>query len=217
MNIVIMGLPGAGKGTQAEFIIEKYGVGHISTGNMMRSAIQSGSELGKELKGYLDQGNLVPDDLTTRILEAEISKPEYDNGFLLDGYPRNVEQVILLDNILERLGRKIDVVLYISIDEQIVINRITSRLSCLSCGATYNKNVHTLKVEGICDKCGAELAQRDDDKLETVENRIKVAKDQTIPVIDVYAERGLVMEVVTADETPEAVSALVDLALKGIK
>lgn len=202
MNYIIMGLPGVGKGTQADIITKEYNVVHLSTGNMFREFKNSETDLGKELAGYLDSGNLVPDELTIKLLKAEISKPEYENGFLLDGFPRNKEQAQFLDQLMVEMGKKIDKVIYLSSDEETVVKRISGRLTCPNCQATYHRD----NIEGdSCLKCQTKLITREDDKPEKVRVRLKLAKEQTLPVIDFYKAKELVLTIETNDLSIEEV------------
>ncbi|TLS35498.1 adenylate kinase [Pseudalkalibacillus caeni] len=190
MNLVLMGLPGAGKGTQAEKIVEKYGIPHISTGDMFRAAIKDGTPLGKKAKEYMDSGNLVPDEVTIGIVRDRLGKADCDKGFLLDGFPRTVAQAEALQNLLADLNRKLDYVINIAVDEDQLMRRLTGRRICSNCGATYHIIYNPPKVEGICDKCGGELYQREDDKEETVRTRLEVNKEQQQPLLDFYDDKG---------------------------
>ncbi|MDG5473780.1 adenylate kinase [Jeotgalibacillus sp. ET6] len=195
MNIVLMGLPGAGKGTQAEQIVEKYKIPHISTGDMFRSAIKNGTELGLEAKSFMDQGDLVPDEVTIGIVRERLSQNDCQNGFLLDGFPRTVAQADALDALLTDLGKKLDYVLNIKVEKEELIKRLTGRWICTVCGATYHTIFNPPAVEGICDKDGGELYQREDDKPETVKNRLDVNMKQTQPLLDFYGQKGVLKDI----------------------
>ena len=186
MKIVFMGPPGAGKGTQAEKIIETYQIPHISTGDMFRKAIKDQTELGMEAKRYMDQGALVPDHVTIGIVKDRLSESDCKSGFLLDGFPRTVDQAKALDEILTSLDSKIDYVINIDVDLDILKERLTGRRICRSCGATYHMIFNPPAVAGTCDKCGGELYQRKDDNEETVGNRLDVYVNQTKPLLDYY-------------------------------
>ena len=190
MKIVFMRPPGAGKGTQAEKIIETYQIPHISTGDMFRKAIKDQPELGMEAKRYMDQGALVPDHVTIGIVKDRLSESDCKSGFLLDGFPRTVDQAKALDEILTSLDSKIDYVINIDVDLNILKERLTGRRICRSCGATYHKIFNPSAVEGVCDKCGGELYQRKDDNEETVGNRLDVYVNQTKPLLDYYSLAG---------------------------
>ena len=190
MKIVFMGPPGAGKGTQAEKIIENYQIPHISTGDMFRKAIKDQTELGMEAKRYMDQGALVPDHVTIGIVKDRLSESDCKSGFLLDGFPRTVDQAKALDEILTSLDSKIDYVINIDVDLDILKERLTGRRICRSCGATYHMIFNPPAVAGICDKCGGELYQRKDDNEETVGNRLDVYVSQTKPLLDYYSLAG---------------------------
>lgn len=185
-----MGLPGAGKGTQAEQIIKKYDIPHISTGDMFRTAIKEGTPLGKKAKEYMDAGELVPDEVTIGIVRERLSKDDCLNGFLLDGFPRTTAQAEALEQILAELGRSIDHVLNILVDPDELMARLTGRRICRDCGATYHMIFNPTKVDGECDKCSGELYQRDDDNEQTVGTRLKVNIDQQQPLLDFYSEKG---------------------------
>lgn len=190
MNLVLMGLPGAGKGTQAEKIVEKYNIPHISTGDMFRAAIKDGTELGLQAKSYMDKGELVPDEVTIGIVRERLGKNDTDKGFLLDGFPRTVAQAEALEQILKELNKEIDYVINIHVDQEILMQRLTGRRICKNCGATYHLVFNPPKEEGICDKCGGNLYQRADDNAETVGNRLEVNLKQTKPLLDFYKSKG---------------------------
>jgi adenylate kinase len=189
MNLVVMGSPGAGKGTQAERIVEKYGIPHISTGDMFRAAIKEGTALGVKAKSFMDAGNLVPDEVTIGIVEERLGKDDCKKGFLLDGFPRTVAQAEALEDILNGLSRPIDYVINIDVPKDKLMARLTGRRICKSCGATYHLVFNPPANEGICDKCGGELYQRDDDNEETVGRRLEVYLDQTKPLLNFYEEK----------------------------
>ncbi|MBB6177893.1 MULTISPECIES: adenylate kinase [Anoxybacillus] len=190
MNLVLMGLPGAGKGTQAEKIVEKYKIPHISTGDMFRAAIKEGTELGLQAKSYMDRGDLVPDEVTIGIVRERLSKDDCQNGFLLDGFPRTVAQAEALETLLQQLNRSIDYVINIEVDKSILMERLTGRRICKECGATYHLVFNPPAQAGVCDKCGGELYQRADDNEATVANRLEVNMKQAQPLLDFYAAKG---------------------------
>ncbi|MFZ0444293.1 MAG: adenylate kinase [Bacillus sp. (in: firmicutes)] len=190
MNLVLMGLPGAGKGTQAEKIVEKYGIPHISTGDMFRAAIKESTDLGLQAKSFMDQGNLVPDEVTIGIVRERLSKEDCAEGFLLDGFPRTVAQAEALENILSDLNKKIDYVINIDVDQEFLMERLTGRRICKSCGSTYHLVFNPPTKDDICDRCGGELYQRADDNAETVQNRLEVNQKQTKPLLDFYEGKG---------------------------
>lgn len=185
-----MGLPGAGKGTQAEQIVEKYNIPHISTGDMFRAAMKNNTELGKKAKSFMDNGDLVPDEVTNGIVRERLAEDDAKNGFLLDGFPRTVEQAEELENILCDLGTELDAVINIEVDKDVLMKRLTGRWICRTCGKTYHEIYNPPKVPGKCDLDGGELYQREDDKKETVENRLNVNMKQTKPLLDFYSEKG---------------------------
>lgn len=195
MNLVLMGLPGAGKGTQAEKIIDKYAIPHISTGDMFRAAIKEETELGLKAKSFMDKGELVPDEVTIGIVRERLSKDDCKNGFLLDGFPRTVAQAEALENILSSLGKRLDYVINIEVDREILTERLTGRRICENCGATYHLVFNPPKTEGVCDKCGGPLYQRPDDNAETVGNRLDVNMKQTRPLLNFYEEKGYLRNV----------------------
>lgn len=190
MNLVLMGLPGAGKGTQADKIVGKYNIPHISTGDMFRAAIKDGTELGLQAKSFMDKGELVPDEVTIGIVRERLSKADCENGFLLDGFPRTVAQAEALDTMLADLGKKIDYVINIDVDQSILMERLTGRRICKNCGATYHLVFNPPAKEGVCDRCGGELYQRADDNAETVQNRLDVNIQQTKPLLNFYEDKG---------------------------
>lgn len=190
MNLILMGLPGAGKGTQAEKIVEKYGIPHISTGDMFRAAIKEGTELGLKAKSFMDQGQLVPDEVTIGIVRERLNKQDCENGFLLDGFPRTVAQAEALETITKELNKQIDYVINIDVDQSILMERLTGRRICKDCGATYHLVFNPPAKEGVCDKCGGELYQRADDNAETVSTRLSVNVKQSQPLLDFYQEKG---------------------------
>ncbi|EKF9257263.1 adenylate kinase [Listeria monocytogenes] len=190
MKLVLMGLPGAGKGTQAEQIVEKYNIPHISTGDMFRAAMKNNTELGKKAKSFMDNGDLVPDEVTNGIVRERLAEDDAKNGFLLDGFPRTVEQAEELENILNDLGTELDAVISIEVDKDVLMKRLTGRWICRTCGKTYHEIYNPPKVPGKCDLDGGELYQRDDDKKETVEKRLNVNMKQTKPLLDFYSEKG---------------------------
>lgn len=195
MKIVMLGAPGAGKGTQAKMIADKYGIPHVSTGDIFRANIKNGTELGAEAKKYMDQGLLVPDELTVRILLDRVAQPDCAKGYVLDGFPRNIPQAQVLDNALSKLGEAIDYAINVDVPDENIVKRMSGRRACLSCGATYHIENVPPKKEGICDVCGKELVLREDDKPQTVQNRLKVYHEQTQPLIDFYTEKGVLQTV----------------------
>lgn len=195
MKIIMLGAPGAGKGTQAKKIAEKYQIPHISTGDIFRSNIKEGTELGMKAKAYMDQGGLVPDELTIGMLMDRIQKNDCKNGYVLDGFPRTIPQAESLTNALNERNQKIDYAVNVDVPDENIVNRMSGRRACLSCGATYHIVYKPSKVEGICDVCGDKLVLRDDDKPETVKKRLSVYHDQTQPLIDYYKEAGVLANV----------------------
>lgn len=191
----MLGAPGAGKGTQAKLIAEKYGIPHISTGDIFRANIKEGTELGKEAKQYMDKGELVPDELTVRILLDRVGRDDCKNGYVLDGFPRTIPQATVLDNEVAKLGEKIDYAIDVEVPDENIIRRMGGRRACPKCGATYHVEHIPPKKEGICDTCGSELVLRDDDKPETVKSRLEVYHKQTQPLIDHYSKQNILRTV----------------------
>lgn len=195
MDLILLGLPGAGKGTQAEHIIEEYNIPHISTGDIFRAAIKNETPLGLEAKRYMDAGDLVPDEVTNNIVKERLQEDDVKDGFLLDGYPRTLNQSEALKANLQDLGRSLDAVLYLNVPMEVLMERLTGRYICSNCGATYHKVFNPTKVAGVCDKCGStEFYQRDDDKPETVKKRIDVNKEQTEQLVEFYQDEGVLKE-----------------------
>jgi adenylate kinase len=195
MKIIMLGAPGAGKGTQAKMIADKFGIPHISTGDIFRANIKNGTELGKKAKEYMDQGQLVPDELTVEILLDRVAQDDCKNGYVLDGFPRTIPQADVLDKELTKLGDKVDFAINVDVPDENIVRRMSGRRACLKCGATYHIEHIPPKQEGICDTCGSELVQRDDDKPETVKNRLSVYHEQTQPLIDYYTKKNILKTV----------------------
>ncbi|MDE6531004.1 MAG: adenylate kinase [Lachnospiraceae bacterium] len=195
MKIIMLGAPGAGKGTQAKMIAEKYQIPHISTGDIFRANIKNGTELGKEARTYMDKGELVPDELTVRILLDRVAQPDCEKGYVLDGFPRTIPQAEVLDQELTKRNEKIDYAINVEVPDENIVRRMSGRCACVSCGATYHMVHIPPKKEGLCDKCGNDLILRDDDKEETVKNRLGVYHDQTQPLIEYYSNKGVLQSV----------------------
>ena len=195
MRIILLGPPGAGKGTQAAGIVEKYNIPHISTGDIFRKNIKEGTDLGKKAKEYMDQGLLVPDELTVGLVTDRLSQDDCKNGFMLDGFPRNVAQAQQLGQYLNSVDLALDRVINIEVDKDILVGRAVGRRICKSCGATYHVEFNPPKVDGTCDVCGGELYQRADDNEETVSKRIQVYLDETKPLADYYSNEGIIANI----------------------
>jgi adenylate kinase len=195
INMVLLGPPGAGKGTQAAHLIKAYGLLHISTGDMLREAVKEGGDIGKELASYMNEGKLVPDGIVTRTVVERMAKPDAQGGVILDGYPRTRPQAESLDSSLDASGRTLDVVIYFSTSDEVAIQRLSGRRVCKDCGKNYHATNMPPKQEGICDICGAKLYQREDDKPETVKNRLTVYEKSTKDLIEYYRTKGLLKEV----------------------
>lgn len=191
MKIIMLGAPGAGKGTQAKMIAGKYGIPHISTGDIFRSNIKNGTELGKKAKAYMDAGQLVPDELTVELVLDRIKQDDCVKGYILDGFPRTIPQAKALDAALNDRGEKIEYAIDVAVPDDNIVNRMSGRRACVGCGATYHVVYNPTKEEGVCDACKGSLILRDDDKPETVLKRLKVYHDQTQPLIDHYTEKGV--------------------------
>ena len=195
MKIIMLGAPGAGKGTQAKQIADKYHIPHISTGDIFRANIKNGTELGNKAKQYMDQGLLVPDELTCDLVMDRIKQDDCENGFVLDGFPRTIPQAEALTAALEKINEKMDYAIDVDVPDENIVNRMSGRRACLNCGATYHIVSIPTKVEGICDRCGQPVVLRDDDKPETVQKRLTVYHEQTQPLIDYYHHAGILREV----------------------
>ena len=207
----MLGAPGAGKGTQAKMIAEKYGIPHVSTGDIFRANIKNGTELGMEAKKYMDQGQLVPDELTVKILLDRVAQDDCKNGYVLDGFPRTIPQAEVLDKTLTELGDAIDFAIDVNVPDENIVKRMSGRRACLSCGATYHIVYAPAKEEGICDKCGGSLILRDDDKPETVLKRLGVYHEQTQPLIDYYTKQGVLKTVDGTCALDEVFKAIVEI------
>jgi len=216
MKLLIMGAAGAGKGTVAEKIVETYQVAHISTGNMFRSEIKNGTELGLIAKSYIDQGLLVPDEVTIKMVMQRIQQPDCVNGYLLDGYPRTLPQCLAFDEALSQHDQILDLVVNLVIADELLIERITGRRICPSCDATYHIKYGPSKVEGICDKCGTGLIQRSDDTVEKLQERLASYAKQTVPVVEHYRAMGKVVDV-DASVAKDAVWSATHKLLEGIR
>lgn len=215
MKIIMLGAPGAGKGTQAKMIAEKYGIPHISTGDIFRANIKNGTELGMEAKKYMDQGLLVPDELTVKILLDRVAQADCANGYVLDGFPRTIPQAEVLDKALSGLGDAIDYAINVDVPDENIVRRMSGRRACVTCGATYHIEHVPPRKEGVCDKCGAELILRDDDKPETVLNRLKVYHDQTQPLIEFYTAKGVLRTVDGTMDMKDVFAAIVAILGQG--
>jgi adenylate kinase len=215
MNLILMGLPGAGKGTQAEQIIAKYNIPHISTGDMFRAAMKAETELGLQAKSFIDKGALVPDEVTIGIVRERLSQEDCIKGFLLDGFPRTVAQASALEEIMKDLGKKIDYVLNINVDSGLLLKRLTGRRICKECGATYHLEFNPPAKADVCDKCGGELYQRSDDNEETVANRLDVNIKQTKPLLDFYEELGY-LQSINGEQGINKVFADIDVLIGGL-
>lgn len=200
MKIIMLGAPGAGKGTQAKKIAEKYQIPHISTGDIFRANIKGGTELGMKAKSYMDQGGLVPDDVTIGMLLDRIHEADCEDGYVLDGFPRTIPQAESLTKALSEMGEHMDYAIDVDVPDENIINRMAGRRACLSCGATYHIVYNAPKQEGVCDVCGEKLVLRDDDKPETVQKRLGVYHEQTQPLIEYYGKAGIL---VTVDGTKD--------------
>lgn len=205
INLILLGLPGAGKGTASERIVDEFHLAHISTGDMFREAIANETPVGLEAKSYIDNGNLVPDEVTAKLVEERLQQKDTEKGFILDGFPRTTVQAELLEDITKRLDKRLTNVISIDVSEDVLIKRLSARYMCKACGATYNKISNPTKVEGKCDRCGgSEFYQRDDDKPEVVKNRLEVNKKMNMPLKDLYDKKGILSSV-NGEQTPDKV------------
>ena len=211
MKIIMLGAPGAGKGTQAKMISEKFGLPHISTGDIFRSNIKNGTELGKKAKEYMDQGLLVPDELTCDLVVDRISADDCKNGYILDGFPRTIPQAHALDSALEKLGENIDYAIDVDVPDENIVTRMSGRRACLNCGATYHIVFNPPKVENICDECGSELVLREDDHPETVQKRLDVYHSQTQPLIEYYHQKNIMKKVDGTRKMQEVFDSILEI------
>jgi len=197
LNLIMFGPPGGGKGTYSSRISERYGIPHVATGDIFRREVSEGSDLGKKIKGYLDRGELVPDEVVNEVVERRLSEEDCRDGFILDGYPRTLPQAEALDEMA-----KIDLVIVLEVSEEVIINRLSNRRICRRCGEIYNLRSMPPKREGVCDKCGGELYQREDDRPEVIRNRLEEYRERTQPLIEFYRRRNIVREIVVREEKP---------------
>ena len=211
MKIIMLGAPGAGKGTQAKKIAEKYHIPHISTGDIFRANIKNGTELGKKAKTYMDQGLLVPDELTVDLVIDRVGQDDCKDGYILDGFPRTIPQAECLDAALEKRGEKVDFAINVEVPDENIVNRMSGRRACVGCGATYHIKYNPTKVDGVCDACGEKLVLRDEDKPETVQKRLGVYHDQTQPLIDYYTKSGVLKEVDGTVDMEDVFQAIVEI------
>ena len=211
MKIIMLGAPGAGKGTQAKMLADKYEIPHIPTGDIFRANIKNETELGKKAKEYMDKGLLVPDELTVNLVVDRIKQDDCSKGYILDGFPRTIPQAEALDKALSDLNDKLDYAINVEVPDENIVKRMSGRRACVGCGATYHIVHIPTKVEGICDRCGKELILRDDDKPETVEKRLKVYHEQTQPLIDYYQGKGILKEVDGTVDMKEVFDAIVNI------
>lgn len=211
MKIIMLGAPGAGKGTQAKKIAEKYHIPHISTGDIFRANIKNGTELGKKAKTYMDQGLLVPDELTVDLVIDRVGQDDCKDGYILDGFPRTIPQAECLDAALEKRGEKVDFAINVEVPDENIVNRMSGRRACVGCGATYHIKYNPTKVDGVCNACGEKLVLRDDDKPETVQKRLGVYHDQTQPLIDYYTKSGVLKEVDGTVDMEDVFQAIVEI------
>lgn len=211
MKVIMLGAPGAGKGTQAKQIADKYNIPHISTGDIFRANIKNGTELGKKAKTYMDQGLLVPDELVVELVADRIQQDDCKNGFVLDGFPRTIPQAEALDAALENINEKMDYAIDVDVPDENIITRMSGRRACLNCGATYHIVSIPTKVEGICDRCGNPVVLRDDDKPETVKKRLEVYHEQTQPLIDYYKKQDILRTVNGVQPMEEVFKAIVEI------
>ena len=211
MKLIMLGAPGAGKGTQAKKIAAKYDIPHISTGDIFRANIKNGTELGKKAKTYMDQGLLVPDELVVDLVVDRVNQEDCSKGYVLDGFPRTIPQAEALDKALAEMGQKMDYAIDVNVPDENIVHRMSGRRACVGCGATYHLEYAPTKTEGICDACGKELILRDDDKPETVQKRLNVYHEQTQPLIDYYTKAGILKTVDGTVDMNDVFKAIVDI------
>lgn len=211
MKIIMLGAPGAGKGTQAKKIAAKYNIPHISTGDIFRANIKNGTELGNKAKTYMDQGLLVPDEIVVDLVVDRVKQDDCENGYVLDGFPRTSPQAEALDKALNAIGEKMDYAIDVDVPDENIVHRMSGRRACVGCGATYHLEYAPTKTEGVCDVCGKELILRDDDKPETVKKRLGVYHEQTQPLIDYYTNAGILKTVDGTIDINDVFQAIVDI------
>ena len=211
MKIIMLGAPGAGKGTQAKMLAAKYEIPHISTGDIFRANIKNGTELGAKAKEYMDKGLLVPDELVVDLVIDRFKEADCENGYVLDGFPRTIPQAEALDKALTAIGENVDYAINVEVPDENIVNRMGGRRACVGCGATYHIVYSPTKEEGKCDTCGGELIIRDDDKPETVQNRLSVYHEQTQPLIDYYTNKGIIAEVDGTVDMNDVFNAIVNI------
>lgn len=211
MKIIMLGAPGAGKGTQAKKIADRYQIPHISTGDIFRANIKNGTELGRKAKSYMDAGNLVPDSLTLELVMDRIAQEDCKNGYVFDGFPRTIPQAEALKKALEEIGETIDYAVDIEVPDENIVNRMGGRRACVACGATYHIQYAAPKVEGVCDRCGGALTLRDDDKPETVKKRLSVYHEQTQPLIEFYRQEGCLVAVDGTRDVEEVLQSILNV------
>jgi adenylate kinase len=213
VRIILVGPPGCGKGTQAKMIEEHYNIPQLSTGDMLRAAVREGTEVGTKAKGYMDRGGLVPDDIIVEVMRNRIQKDDCDSGYILDGFPRTLGQAEALDRMLAEMNQPLTTVIAIAVPDEEVVRRLSGRRQCKNCGTGFHIAFNKPKKDGICDKCGGELYQRDDDNEQTIRSRLKVYYEQTSPLLDYYRERNLLNEVDgvgSIDQIYDAICSLID-------
>lgn len=211
MKIIMLGAPGAGKGTQAKKIAAKFSIPHISTGDIFRANIKNGTELGKKAKTYMDQGLLVPDELVVDLVVDRVNQDDCRDGYVLDGFPRTIPQAEALDKALAKLGQKVDFAIDVDVPDENIVRRMGGRRACVTCGVTYHLEYAPTKKDGVCDTCGGELILRDDDKPETVEKRLGVYHEQTQPLIDYYTNAGILKTVDGTVDIEDVFRAIVEI------
>lgn len=211
MKIIMLGAPGAGKGTQAKMLADKYQIPHISTGDIFRANIKNNTELGQKAKTYMDKGELVPDELVVDLIMDRFKQPDAANGYVLDGFPRTIPQAEALDKALAANGESVDFAINVEVPDENIIKRMGGRRACVGCGATYHIEFNAPKVEGVCDTCGEKLILRDDDKPETVKNRLSVYHDQTQPLIEYYNKKNVLREVDGTMAMDDVFNAIVEI------
>ncbi|MAT66431.1 MAG: adenylate kinase [Gammaproteobacteria bacterium] len=209
MKLILLGAPGAGKGTVAKMLTDIDGSVQISTGDILRAAVKEGTELGKQAEAYMKAGDLVPDELIMGIMEQRLQEPDCANGFLLDGFPRTIPQAEQLKALLDKLGIKLDMAVNLEVPREVILDRLTTRRTCTNCGAIYNVKSAPPKVEGVCDKCGGPVVQRDDETEEAISNRLDVYNEKTAPLVEFYRNEGLLLDVnaTSSDEVVKTIKA----------